>query len=287
MGQETSRYLSPLRYPGGKDRLATFITKLIEQQRPRPLIYVEPFAGGAGVGLRLLHNELVDEIVLNDLDPGVAAFWRAVFERTDELVALIQERKPTLAEWHRQHERHAQGGGDDVELGFATFFLNRTNRSGILSGRPIGGYGQNSRWGIAARYNVNELVGRVERLGRYRSRVTVCEADGVEVISAWSARPDVFIYADPPYLTAGTRLYMNRMTWADHIRLAAQLRRTGQWLLTYDEDSRVTEKLYPGFRHASFKIAHRASHHHVGREYAVFAHDLEVNSLVAIELSAN
>lgn len=275
----TSRYLSPLRYPGGKDRLASFVGNLISHQPHTLSTYVEPFAGGAGVALRLLFNEVVDEVVLNDLEPGVAAFWRAVFSRTDELVELVRHCRPTIDEWHTQHERHLAARGDDVELGFATFFLNRTNRSGILDARPIGGYDQSGGWGIAARYNAAALAERVSRIGRYRNRVTVQERDGVDVIREHASNERAFIYADPPYLAKGDHLYLNTMVWSDHVRLAEDLRMGGYWLLTYDADPRVLETLYPRFRCAVFDIAHTAAAHHVGHEHAVFAPSLSVGRL--------
>lgn len=131
------RYLSPLRYPGGKGRLAKFTAGLIERQTPRPSRYIEPFAGGAGVGLRLLVDEHVDDIVINDLNPGIAAFWRAVFERPEELLAKLESCRVDVEEWRCQRQIYLEAPEDDVELGFALFFLNRTNRSGILDARPM------------------------------------------------------------------------------------------------------------------------------------------------------
>lgn len=274
-------YLSPLRYPGGKGRLARFVGDLMARQRRRALRYVEPFAGGAGVALRLLFDERVDEIVVNDLNPGVAAFWRTLFGANAELAAQVRACQPSIEEWHRQREVYAQKPDDDLALGFATFFLNRTNRSGILGARPIGGLEQRGKWKIDARYDGRKLAERVELLGRYSSRVTVCQEDGVELISRVIKDPDTFVYADPPYLVQGDELYLDTFEWSHHERLAKTLRRSSGWLLTYDADPRVRE-LYPGLRCASFGIAHTAAQQHVGREYAVFSRDLDVDSLAAL-----
>jgi DNA adenine methylase len=286
MTASSVRYLSPLRYPGGKDRLASFIAMLMRAQK-RPISrYVEPFAGGAGVALRLLHGELVDEVVLNDLDRGIASFWRALFNDTEALTTLMRERQPTIDEWQRQHEIYTAGIGGDVELGFATFFLNRTNRSGIVDARPIGGMSQQGRWGVDARYNIDALVARVERLAGYRQRVTVLEQDGLEVITTVLTDPRTFIYADPPYLRDGDRLYLNSMSWESHVRLAGELKTGGQWLLTYDDDERIQRDLYPGLRCAIFDIAHTAAKRHMGREHAVFAPSLVVPTLDALGRNA-
>lgn len=272
------RYLSPLRYPGGKGRLGAFVAELIAAQPRRATRYLEPFAGGAGVGLRLLYDEHVDEIVLNDIDSGVAAFWRAVFERTNELLDLVGKVSVNLDEWHRQHEIYKQRPTDDVELGFATFFLNRTNRSGILGGRPIGGLQQTGKWGIAARYDGDRLAERIRRIAAFASRVTVYSEDGVDLVSRELSNQDTFIYADPPYLQKGDDLYLDTLQREDHLRLAEALADATGWFLTYDHDPRVL-RLYPHLRCASFGIAHTAGVQHVGKEYAVFAHDLIVPGL--------
>jgi DNA adenine methylase len=134
-------YLSPLRYPGGKGALAPFLGQLITLQPKRATIYVEPFAGGAGAALRLLYDEYIEQVVLNDLDPGVAALWRSVFWRTEDLVQRILRCRVTVSAWRRHRRIYTNSAEqDDFDLGFATLFLNRTNRSGILGARPIGGW---------------------------------------------------------------------------------------------------------------------------------------------------
>lgn len=272
------KYLSPLRYPGGKARLATFVAQVISEQSQPAKRYVEPFAGGAGVALMLLLDEYVDEIVLNDLDAGIASFWRAVFYETEDFATMIQSARPTIKEWHRQREILEVGEAEDLALGFATFFLNRTNRSGILGARPIGGLKQTGKWGIGARYNAAELATRVQRLGTYASRVTVTQEDGIALAEEALRNDEVFLYADPPYLSAGDDLYLNALEWRDHERLATMLRASGNWLLTYDADPRIPCELYSGFRCASFDLAHTAAKARIGKEYAVFAEGLTIGS---------
>ena len=271
-------FLSPLRYPGGKARLAAFVAGLIAAQRPRPLRYVEPFAGGAGVALRLLFDERVDEIVINDLNPGLAAFWRVLYDQPETLAERVLESSATIEEWHQQRALYLEQPDDDLALGFATFFLNRTNRSGILGARPIGGLEQTGKWKIDARYSPGKLAERIELLARYASRVTVTQLDGVDLIDGVVADTNTFVYADPPYLLQGDELYMDTFEWGHHQRLAEVLRPGGNWFLTYDADPRVLE-LYRGLRYASFDIAHSAARQHFGKEYAVFSPDLQVPTL--------
>jgi len=273
------RYLSPLRYPGGKGRLANFVADLLSSQAPRPFRYVEPFAGGAGVGLKLLIDEYVDEIVLNDLNPGIAAFWRAVFSQSAELIGAIKTCQLSIDEWHRQRDIYESPRANDFDRGFATFFLNRTNRSGILDARPIGGLDQRGRWKIDARFDKQSLSQRIQRLSRYASRVTVCEQDGIDLVETHLGNKDTFVYADPPYLAQGEDLYLDTLTWNDHQRLASLLRRSSSWLLTYDADPRITDELYTGLRCARFQTSHTAAIQHIGQEYAVFASSLRISSL--------
>jgi DNA adenine methylase len=279
MSKVPPRYLSPLRYPGGKGRLSKFVAQLLGGQSPRPSRYVEPFAGGAGVGLRLLVEEHVDEIVINDLNPGIAAFWRAVFETPDELLAKLDACDVSIEEWRRQREIYLAEPEDDAAFGFALFFLNRTNRSGILDARPIGGYAQEGRWKIDARFDRDRLADRIKVLSRYGSRVSVREVDGIELIDEFLGDSSAFIYADPPYLGKGDHLYLDTLAWDDHVRLAELLAGGGRWLLTYDADPRVTDALYVGCRCAEFSMTHSAAVQHVGREYAVFAPSLKVDTL--------
>lgn len=278
MSSVATLFLSPLRYPGGKGRIAPFVAQLLEAQPRRPSVYVEPFAGGAGVALRLLHDEYVDEVVLNDLDAGIAAFWRSVFNQPIELIELVKSCTPSLDEWHRQRAVYVDTAGSDLELGFATLFLNRTNRSGILTARPIGGLRQSSKWSLDARWNPEQLAARIQRSARYSTRVTICEDDGIAVTTRHLRAADTFVYADPPYIAKADGLYLDTLGPDDHKRLAATLRAADRWLLTYDAHPEVLE-LYQGLRCAVFGIKHTAAVQHIGREYAVFPDSLVVPSL--------
>lgn len=232
------------------------------------------------MGLRLLFDEYADEVVLNDLNPGIAAFWRCLFSEPNALLDRLDACGPTIDEWHQQRAVYEEATADDAVLGFATFFLNRTNRSGILNARPIGGLEQTGKWSISARFDKGALATRIRRLATYASRVTVCEEDGVAFLQRHLGHDDLFVYADPPYLVQGDDLYLDTFTWTDHQRLAELLRgEDAGWLLTYDADPRIVDELYSGMRCATFSTSHTASVQHVGMEYAVFAPALVVPSL--------
>ncbi|WP_263120725.1 DNA adenine methylase [Cellulomonas fimi] len=273
------RYISPLRYPGGKARLAPFVATLLDRQRPRPTAYAEPFAGGAGAALHLLVAEEVDEIYINDLNPGVAAFWRAAVTQPSDLCAKVLDAPVDLEAWHEARRVYALGTGTDLDLGFATFFLNRCNRSGILNARPIGGLEQTGNWKIDARYNRDALAERIERIGRYSSRIHVSEQDARDFLvelEASDAGARTLVYVDPPYLGQGENLYLDSLSSEDHKQLAGHLTTSSlRWFLTYDADPRIPEQLYPGLPCVEFDIAHTAQVQHVGTEYAVFSPRLQ------------
>lgn len=276
------RYLSPLRYPGGKARLAPYLARLIEAQQPKPRQYAEPFAGGAGAALHLLRDGTVDRIHLNDLNPGIAAFWRASLDLPNEFCRQVRTVPLTIDEWQRQAEIYANPSGrDDFELGFATFYLNRTNRSGILDARPIGGFEQLGRWKIDARFNREALCVRIQAIADLRHRIYVTEYDALDFLDAiQDIAQDVFVYADPPYLVQGEGLYLHAFDADAHLQLAQLLASADfPWILTYDDDPRITNMLYSGGRCATFDIAHTAHRQHVGTEAVIYSEHLVIPDL--------
>lgn len=271
------RYLSPLRYPGGKARLAPFFARITRAQAAEFDTFAEPFAGGAGAGLQLLAQGHFDRLVVNDINPGIAAFWRAVTRAPDEFCDLIRNTDVTISTWHEQRAIYRNGAGSDLELGFATFFLNRTNRSGILGARPIGGLEQSGRWKLDARFNKTNLCERVRAIGHLADRITVCELDAIDFLATLPSPESTLVFVDPPYLGQGDRLYCNRFSAADHELLAVALASAPySWILTYDADDRITNHLYRGKRCAEFGIAHSAQVHRQGKEYIVFSRALTV-----------
>lgn len=267
------RFLSPLRYPGGKAALGPFLGSILERLPETVDTYVEPFAGGAGAALRLLVDEYVSRIVINDINVGIVEVWRNVFERTDKFVAMLQDTPVTVDEWHRQRAVYDDDGAPGLDRGFATFFLNRTNRSGILGARPIGGLDQTGPWKIDARYHVDELADRIRFISGYRNRVDVRHADAHDLLRAEASKAKrMIVYADPPYLVKSHQLYIDACDWTTHVAVARTLRADYPfWVVTYDEDDRVMSDLYPRQRAARFSLSHTAGKQRVGSEVAVFS----------------
>ena len=275
----TAPFYSPLRYPGGKRKLANFVALLYRTNGLLDGEYAEVYAGGAAVALTLLYGEYVSRVHINDLDRGVHAFWLAARDRTDELAKLVQDARLDLAEWERQRAVQFAQEPDPLSLAFSTFYLNRTNRSGIITGGVIGGKNQTGEWKIDARYNRSDLVRRIERIGRWASRIEVYRSDGAEFLRnvAPTLPSKTLLYLDPPYYVKGQEmLYANYYGPDDHAEVAALVRTMKiPWFVSYDDHSDV-RALYDGCQTVAYDIAYSASERYRGREVAFFADGLAI-----------
>lgn len=268
-------YYSPLRYPGGKGKLVPFVESIFEINNLCDAYYVEPFAGGASVALSLLLNEYARKIYINDLDCSIYAFWYSVLNETEALCRLIRNTPVTVRTWKRQKQiQRNKQTADLLSLGFSTFFLNRTNRSGILNGGIIGGLSQSHRWKIDARYNKPELIKRIERVAFYRHRIHITNADAAQFVS--NIRNNLpsctFFYFDPPYYAKGRDLYHNYFIHDDHKGLSDLVRdlTSYHWLVTYD-DTHEIKKMYTGFEKLQYSLHYCASSSRNGHEIMFFS----------------
>ena len=238
---------SPLRYPGGKSRLAPLVEMLMNSAGVNKGIYIEPFVGGGGLALSLLLDEKVEKIVINDYDIAIYSVWYAILNETDKLVELISGAKLTIEEWKKQKEVYLKNKDQySVELAFATFYLNRTNRSGILKAGPIGGYNQNGKYAIDARFNKEKLIEKVKLIARYKENINLYNLEIRDFILNVlpQYKENSFIYFDPPYYKKGKELYTNFFNNNDHQELSKLILGVETpWMITYDDVSE-TEQLY-------------------------------------------
>ncbi|WP_285136004.1 DNA adenine methylase [Microbacterium sp. lyk4-40-TSB-66] len=235
---------SPLRYPGGKSALYALVNSSVRANGASGGTYVEPYAGGAGLALGLLLTEIVESVVINDLDPAIYAFWRSVTSRSDEFMERVRTVALTMDEWHKQRQVYTQPSShSDFDLGFATFFLNRTNRSGVLNAGVIGGRDQSGPYKIDARFNRDTLLERCRLVALYSDRIEVRNEDGLSIINEFAGQEKTFVYADPPYFEKGSQLYLNAFAAQDHADLATVLneRATTSWMLTYDAAPEIAD----------------------------------------------
>lgn len=267
---------SPLRYPGGKAKLSDFLIEVIKGNDLLQPHYIEPYAGGAGAALRLLFEEFVEAITINDADPRIRCFWQAATLHNDAFLGLLQDVNVTVEEWHKQRAIYDKRDLRKVlELGFATFFLNRTSRSGIIhNGGPIGGHDQTGNYLINARFNREQLSRRIQRIGIYSDRISVSGDDGLVLLKKLNKSHvranNTFVYLDPPYYAKGPELYMNRFTGYQHSQLATYLQtpKNFLWVMTYD-DVEAIRNLYTGLPQFSFNLQYSANGHRKGQELLI------------------
>ena len=271
---------SPFRYPGGKARLHSFVSGVLEANGLVGQQYLEPFAGGGGLALSLLYTETVSDIHINDIDPGVWSFWHSVLEHNDELAERIADTPISIEEWDRQREiRDGLDTEDPLALGFATFFLNRTNRSGVLDrAGAIGGREQDGRYKLDCRFYRSTLVERVRRIAKFRDHIHLSGLDALDFIEqSASMLPDKSLFfLDPPYYNKGSRLYTNYYEPDDHGRLAkAVLGLKNPWLVTYDNEADV-RNLYAARKQVPFFITYSLARKRVGTEILIASEDLRL-----------
>jgi len=272
---------SPLRYPGGKNCIFPFVSSLIAENGLVGCKYIEPYAGGAGLALRLLYEEYAESIVINDLDPLVFAFWSVCVNQPDRLIKWIEKTPVTVATWKNckkiiKHEVSV----DSFELAASFFFLNRTNVSGVLSGGIIGGFQQTGNYKIDARYNKVELIRKIEKVARFSSRIEVSQIDGIQLVKKYKPQvSNTFIYLDPPYYEKGSKLYLNAYKCDDHIRLSQYVEKLKTpWLLSYDNHSFIIN-LYESFEKRLYKLQHSTSNK-IGDEVLIFSESVDFGNSV-------
>jgi DNA adenine methylase len=243
--------------------------RLLEHNGLADVEYAEPYAGGAAVALALLLEEYASEIHINDLNRAVYAFWHSVLHDTAGICRRINRVKVTMQEWRKQRRvfDHRESAGLD-ELGFATLFLNRTNRSGILTGGVIGGKQQTGKWGIDARFGRDELIRRIRQISRYKNRIHLHQMDALDFQTSIVPKmsKNSFIFYDPPYIEKGCRLYQDPYTISEHRRLAEQVANSDRpWIVTYNSEA-LSHHLYPENRRIVYGLQYVAHGRYRGRE---------------------
>lgn len=271
----TSSY-TPLRYPGGKAKLGPYLSAVLRSNRLVDAAYAEPYAGGAGAGLHLLFRGYASRLQLNDIDRGVVSFWRAVLGHAEKFAAEIERVPLTVREWDRQkgilRSKHM-----GFELGFAFFYLNRTNRSGIMNGGVIGGREQKGSYLIDARFNRTDLASRVRAIGTMKRDISITRLDALEFLDtiACDGARKRLVYLDPPYYAKGQDLYPNFYSPDDHAQIAQRLRCFKQpWIMTYDDCNEIRQ-LYRYSTVLESELSYSARKVRRGREVIVFGEGLQ------------
>src|SRR5690625_4396094 len=264
---------SPLRYPGGKNKTYHYVRHLVNNNNIST--YIEPFAGGAAVALRLLINDDVKRIIINDYDRSIYAFWHCVVNQSDKFVDKIRNTEITMDEWYKQQEIQQQKDTINLfELGFSTLFLNRTNRSGIIKAGVIGGKQQNGNYKMDCRFNKNTIIKRIKLIASYSDQILICNDDAIDFIKNEIKKTRKSLtFFDPPYYQKGPKLYTNFYTHDDHVELAKtihQQMRNRYWILTYDVAEQI-EELYKKYDHEKYYLNYSIAKPTKGQEFMFFS----------------
>ena len=286
---------SPLRYPGGKTILYKKIKNILEKNNLIECTYMEPFSGGAGLALKLLMNNDVKRIVINDLDFAIYSFWHNVLYDTDKFCNDIENIKVNLDEWEKQkYIYNNQDNYSMYEIGLATFFLNRTNRSGIIKGGAIGGKKvkeeiksftegkkQEGKYKIDCRFNKKLLIQKIKEIEKYKDRIKLFNYDAndfIKIVVMRQKNNNYFIYFDPPYIKKGPELYKNHFNLKEHTYLSEGIKEKlseKNWIVTYDEN-KLVYSLYENFQIINFDLKYSAGQNKIGNEVMIMSKKLKI-----------
>lgn len=270
-------FTSPLRYPGGKGMLTNFAKLLISMNGLDNGDYVEVYAGGASIAWALLFDGYVKNVHVNDLSRPIYAFWKSVLKHTDELCQLIQDTPVTIEERTRQKLVQEKIKEHSIlELGFSTFFLNRTNRAGILKGGVIGGKDQSGKWKLDARYNKPDLIARIQRIAQFSSRIRLHNKDAATFIDEQLPKipQKSLVYLDPPYYAKGDSLYENYYSHDDHVAVARLVSNISHpWVVSYDNVEQI-QNLYKKYKSIKYKLSYSVKNRYAGSEIIFFSRNI-------------
>lgn len=282
------RSYTPLRYPGGKVRLFDYTKNIIDNNYRNPPVYAEAFAGGAGLALKLLTTGVVSKIYINDFDYAVYCIWHSLKYKNKQFRQLVSDAILSLEEWEKQKMIYLSSSEGNkskyskLEIGFSTFYLNRTNRSGILSAGPIGGRKQNGSYLMDCRFNKNELLKTIDNINRLKSKIYVYNKDAYKFIKIIDDKynGNCLFYLDPPYVQKGPNLYKNSFDEKKHEELRdSVVTLQNKWFMTYDKDPLIYD-LYAGYSMHTYELSYAVHNSRLGIEYALFSRNMnDVNKI--------
>ena len=268
---------SPLRYPGGKSLMTNFFVDLFLRNGLREIVYAEPYAGGAGAAINLLLDGHVNEIIINDANIGIYSFWNALVNESERFIQTIKTIPVTLTEWYTQRDILQKSTKPSFELGIATFFMSRTNRSGVIFGGAIGGSTEekqnNAKYKIDCRFNKQDLIQRLKIIAENKRRIKITNEDALAFLRQLD--DNIFVYLDPPYYVKGKSLYMNHYTDKDHKGLASFLQNEAHfnWVLSYDDVPQIRE-MYMNSDLYRFPLKYTVSKKQVGYELLTHSNNI-------------
>lgn len=275
-------FYSPLRYPGGKNRLAPLFAETCRLNRICGH-YIEPYCGGASVALSLVIGGVVERATINDMDRSIYAFWYSVLNYTDKLCSKIESTEITVDEWRAQKSVQKRKGRIDLlSLGFSTLYLNRTSHSGVLNGGVIGGFDQKSDYKLDCRFNRESTVEKIRTIAMEKKRIRVTNKDALQLLvkgTPGERGDNVLFYLDPPYFEKGARLYMNHYNLPQHQAVANAVRALdSNWVVSYDNVAEIRNVYsWVGSQQSiTYTLNHNVRSPRAGNEVMYFSESLKV-----------
>lgn len=271
--------VTPIRYPGGKTKIYPLVREIIQVNSLQGGTYVEPFAGGAGLALKLLARGDVEQIIINDADPAIYSIWHAIIFETRKLCDFISNVDVNIEEWKKQKEAYNNCCSEpSFELAKAAFFLNRTNISGVITGGPIGGLDQKGTYKIDARFTKSTLIQKIGAIAEEKQQIKLYNLDVLDFMQEIlpSLEEKSLVYFDPPYVKKGSQLYKNAFSDNDHIRLKEKITSYERnWIVTYDV-CELINNLYSNYRGRYIDVRYSANGTKKAREYIFFSKRLKI-----------
>ncbi len=266
--------------------MTSFFIRLFEHNHMENITYAEPYAGGVGAGINLLVLDKIERLIINDANIGIYSFWKSFVNDPDRFIGKVRDVNVSLEEWERQHHIYKRATEPSVELGFAVFFLSRTNRSGILSAGPIGGRNvsrqETATYKINCRFNKPMLIKRLETIAAKADQISVHNLDAIDFLQKLDEK--TFVYLDPPYFVKGGCLYMNHYLENDHVKLANDLKKVSfRWVLSYDNVPEIRE-LYKNYDLFRFELSYSAHTSKKGEELLTHSSNISMPKESTIQL---
>jgi DNA adenine methylase len=232
---------SPLRYPGGKTRLAPLISELVLNENIKE--FREPMVGGGSVFL-YIHTLLPNiKYIIGDIDIDVANFWLTLRDQPDELMKFLLLNKDRFID--TKSIKEFVWKEDNTSKAAKFFVYNRSSFSGLTY---CGGLSENATKERFTKKSITDLKNISEAL----QNVEIDCADYCR--SLLKGGKDVMVYLDPPYYSnSESNLYKTHKQF-DHHALAIELRICKhKWMLSYDYSTTITN-LYKQYHIMPVKI---------------------------------
>jgi DNA adenine methylase len=260
---------TPFRYAGGKTWFVPFF-KLYAQRRGQLEHLVEPFAGGAIVGLTAAIEGWAKRVTLAELDPDVSAVWATILRGHGRWLA---DRVRNFRFSARSVESVLTADSRSARnVAFATILRNRIHRGGILAPRAgVLKRGERNN-GLGSRWYPETLANRILEIVKHKKHISFVQGDGLQLLRTMRRRKSVTFFIDPPYPNAGKRLYFCSDVEPRRIFEAAS-ELNGEVILTYEDTSEIRGLCTEfGFR---YRIVLMQNTHHARRRELVIGRELE------------